>query len=258
MTTNGRPVSEDDLHAYVDGLLDPERRRSVEQYLMAHAGIAARVAGWVAGRDLLRDAFAGEAGQPVPASLNLSRLAAARTRRHWAPMRAAAGMVLSLGLGAGAGWVAHGSGATGGIAALGVQAADAHRAFASDTVRPVEVGAADMARNIAWVGQRLGRAVVPPDLSAAGYRLMGARMLSTAQGPACLFMYDDDHGVRISVMMRPMLDPGMQAPMRAVEDHGTAGYAWARDGLGVSLVASAKLATLHDLSNTVRDEMARS
>ena len=43
MTDPGRPISEDELHAYVDGLLDPGRRLEVEHYLEAHPAVAQRV-----------------------------------------------------------------------------------------------------------------------------------------------------------------------------------------------------------------------
>jgi hypothetical protein len=55
--------------------------------------------------------------------------------------------------------------------------------------------------------------------------------------------------------MRRMRDRDLNAPMQPVNDAGTFGFAWARDGLGVSLVASQKLPTLHELSDRVRDEM---
>jgi hypothetical protein len=99
---------------------------------------------------------------------------------------------------------------------------------------------------------------LPPDLATAGYRLMGGRMLATPQGVACLFMYDDDHGTRISVVMRPMRGRDLNVPMRSVDDAGTFGFAWARDGLGISLVASKKLPILYDRSHQVREKMSPS
>ena len=259
MTAGVRPISEDDLHAYVDGLLNPERQQSVESYLEAHPDVMARVRGWQATRALLKETLDAAAQEPVPASLNIAHLAAARRNRRFAPLRVAAALVLGLGLGAGGGWMAHGLAPTAntGIAALALQAADAQRAFADDQVHPVEFKASELPAALGWMGERLGRAVFPPDLSAAGYRLMGGRMLATQEGIACLFMYDDDHGTRISVIMRRMHDRDFDARMRPFNDAGTFSFAWARDGFGVSVVSSKPLATLHELSNRVRDEMLR-
>ena len=38
-----RPITEDDLHAYVDGALEPEREAEVAAYLEAHPNVARRV-----------------------------------------------------------------------------------------------------------------------------------------------------------------------------------------------------------------------
>ena len=43
---SNRPITEDDLHAYVDQLLEPERRAEVMAYLDAHPDVARRVAAW--------------------------------------------------------------------------------------------------------------------------------------------------------------------------------------------------------------------
>ena len=40
------PITEDDLHAYVDGALDPGRRALVDRHLAEHPLEAARVAAW--------------------------------------------------------------------------------------------------------------------------------------------------------------------------------------------------------------------
>lgn len=259
MTADIKPISEDDLHAHVDGLLNAERERSVVLYLDAHPEVAARVRGWQATRDVLRATLGPVAHEPVPAALNIAHLANTRGGR-FAPMRVAAALVLGFGLGAGGGWMARGSGsgANTGIAALAMQAGDAQRVFADDRVHPVEFRAAELPSKLGWIGSRMGRPISPPDLTAAGYRLMGGRMLATPQGATCLFMYDDDHGTRISVVMRPMREQDLNAPMQPVDDAGAFGFAWARDGLGISLVASKKLPTLRDLSDRVRDEMQRS
>ena len=46
MNEHNPGVTEDDLHAYVDGLLDEDRRREVEAWLAADPEAAARVAKW--------------------------------------------------------------------------------------------------------------------------------------------------------------------------------------------------------------------
>jgi anti-sigma factor RsiW len=44
MTESGCPITEEDLHAYIDGFLGAERRTAVERYLREHRDVAERVA----------------------------------------------------------------------------------------------------------------------------------------------------------------------------------------------------------------------
>ena len=71
---SNRPITEDDLHAYVDGVLEPEREAEVAIYLEGHPDMARRVAAFSDQRDLLRKALAPIADEPVPSQLNLSRM----------------------------------------------------------------------------------------------------------------------------------------------------------------------------------------
>src|SRR3546814_1515290 len=93
-----------------------------------------------------------------------------------------------------------------GVAALAQEAADSYAVYASDHLRPVELRSAERAELVDWAAERLHRRVPVPDLSAAGYRFMGGRMVATPHGAAVLFMYDDDHGTRLVVLSRPMAE----------------------------------------------------
>src|SRR3954466_6987974 len=94
---NQRPITEDDLHGYVDQALLPERRAEVASYLDDHPEVAKRIAGFADQRRLLRAALAPIAEEPVPAELNLSRMIERRTR-PW-PVRWAVAAVLLLSIG---------------------------------------------------------------------------------------------------------------------------------------------------------------
>src|SRR5258706_9437063 len=95
---NHRPITEDDLHAYVDRVLEPERQAEVAAYLGDHPDVAKRVAAFSDQRDQLRAALAPIAEEPLPAELNLSRIIDNRARRpslaRWAM---AAMLLLSIG-----------------------------------------------------------------------------------------------------------------------------------------------------------------
>lgn len=255
MTNPGCPIGEDDLHGYVDGGLDAARRRAVEQYLAAHPDQAARVAGWQAADQALREALAWKAQEPVPAALNLAHLVEARLARRRVPWRIAAAVVAAFAIGSASGWMLRGPRPTTGLAAVALEATAAYRVFATDPMHPVEFGPAQEPQLVRWVTRRLGRPVAPPDLSAAGYRLMGGRVLATEDGPSCMFLYENAEGLRIALYVRPMRKRDMNAAMRPLHGNDTTGYAWARDGLGFGLVAGAPLPRLHELSNRARAEM---
>ncbi|MGX7704918.1 anti-sigma factor [Methylobacterium sp. Gmos1] len=251
-----RPIGEDDLHALVDGRLDTARQSEVEAYLAANPEARARVDRLrTLGRDL-RTALAPIAAEPIPARLNLAHVVEARRRpRLQASARHAAAAALLLAVGGLGGWGLRGAVAPAGIDALAQEASTSFAVYAPDRTRPVELAASDSAELARWFSARLDRKVGVPDLSSAGCRLMGGRLVATPHGPAGLLMYDDHRGTRFVVLMRPMAEPG-DAPMREHRFGSAIGYAWAQDGLGYSLVGAAGAAVLHPLANTIRSTTA--
>jgi anti-sigma factor RsiW len=251
---NHRPITEDDLHAYVDRALESEREAEVADYLREHPDVAKRVDAFSGQRDLLRAALAPIADEPLPPQLNLTRIIEQRGRRpaltRWAAMAAA----LLLCIGGIVGWGVRGALETspGGLTALAQEAAAQYKVYASDNVRPVEVRASDSAQLVQWVSDRLRRPVKVPDLATSGYRLMGGRVVATSHGPAAMFMYDNDHGSRIVVLTRPMSSADQNAPMTPRSQDDIGGLAWADDGLGYSLVGSTSPESLRPIANEFR------
>jgi anti-sigma factor RsiW len=124
-----------------------------------------------------------------------------------------------------------------------------------DPMHPVEFAADQQAQLVNWVSARLGRPVVPPDLSKSGYHLMGGRVVATDHGPAGMFLYQNADGHRMTLFVRPMGKIDMNANMQPVQMADTTGFVWANNGLGISLVANHPMANLHDLANQVRSDM---
>jgi len=247
-----RPITEDDLHAYVDGVLEPEREAEVAAYLEGHPDMARRVAAFSDQRDLLRQALAPIADEPLPSRLNLSGMIEKRQRRP-SPVWWAVAAMLMLSIGGLGGWVMRGSLQTssGGLAALAQEAAYSYSVYAPDRVRPVEMRASDSAQLVQWVSNRLKQPVKLPDLTASGYRLMGGRLIATSHGPAAMFMYDDDRGDRLVVLTRPMISD-QSAPMAPHSGGDVSGFAWADGGMGYSLVGQAAAEALRPIANEVR------
>lgn len=247
-----RPITEDDLHAYVDSVLEPERWAEVASYLETHPDVARRVAAFSDQRELLRAALSPVADEPLPAALNLPRIIENRRNRR-SPWWWAVAAMLLLSLGGIGGWIARATmeAPTGGLAALAQEAAYSYDVYAPDHTRPVEIRASDSAQLVQWASNRLHQPVKVPDLAAAGYRLMGGRVVATSHGAAAMFMYDDDHGNRLVVLARPMAaDQGR--PMTSHSGGDVSGFAWADDGMGYSLVGQSSPETLRPIANEAR------
>jgi anti-sigma factor RsiW len=253
---NHRPITEDDLHAYVDRVLEPERQAEVAAYLGDHPDVAKRVAAFTDQRDLLRAALAPIAEEPLPPELNLSRIIEQRARRPSIVRWAMAAMLL-LSIGGAGGWAMRGAlqAPPEGLVALAQEATASYNVYAPDRVRPVEVRASDTTQLVEWVSTRLHRPVKVPDLTTSGYRLMGGRLVATEHGPAAMFMYDDDRGSRIVVLTRPMSSADQNAPMTSQSRSDVGGFAWSDDGVGYSLVGHAAPESLRSIANEVRKQV---
>lgn len=255
---SGRPITEEELHGLVDLRLDAVRQAEVEAYLVSHPEVAARVDAYRRQRAALREALAPIAEEPLPPELQVGRLVVARRRPALADWRVAAALLLTLGCGAAGGWWLHGlagpAEAPHGIAALAQQAADSYAAYAPDRRRPVELGASSGAELVAWASDRLGRRVAVPDLSAAGYRLMGGRVVPTPQGPAAMFMFDDDKGTRLVLVTRGMAVE-RDTPMVRHSRGPVEAVTWATNGTGFSLAGVLPANGLHPLADEVRRQL---
>src|SRR5713226_639019 len=105
MTNPKIPVTEDELHAYVDNELPAERRGDVEAWLAAHPDDAERVQSWRAMAEALHARYDSVADEAVPKRLEIERLV--RQPRRWVYGAVAAALAAFI-VGGGVGWTAHG------------------------------------------------------------------------------------------------------------------------------------------------------
>ena len=256
-----RPVSTDDLQAYVDERLDVDRRREVERYLDGQPEQGQQVAAYRAQRAGLREALSPRALEPIPPELNLNRLLEARLARRSLPWwRAAAAILLCLGLGGAAGWYLTASPKPTrneiAMSLLQQQAMASHAVFAADGSHPIEVAAAEREHLARWLSNRLQRNVVPPDLAGLGYRLLGGRLLATEHGgAAALFVYDNARGDRLSVLLRPMARE-LKAGRADIAQGALNGCSWIDGGMGYAVIAAVSDETLDRIADQVGRQIA--
>lgn len=236
------PIQEDDLHGFIDGQLDEERRDAVARYLVANPEAARRVAAFQAQRDAIRAAFAVRDTEAPAGELSLAHIIAQRNRRPPRPWLFAASVAAALGIGLAGGWWLHTVPAPGitqqAMAVLEQEALTSHSVYAADRRHPIEVPGAEAPHLQQWLSNRLERSVVAPDLSALGYHLLGGRLLATERGgAAALLMYDDVNHQRISVLLRPMAT-GLRSPSTLIRKDGVSAQVWITDGMGIAVIAA--------------------
>jgi anti-sigma factor RsiW len=240
-------VGEEELHANFDGQLPAERAKAVDMYLAERPAERERWAQYAAQRQVLREAFAMSPDEPVPARLRVTRLLDLRRRQRRRFAAIAAGLALFV-LGGLAGWSAQDLTARlAAASARGVAAAEArsvtadaisaHRTFSVEIRHPVEVDVSHEAHLVQWLSKRLGRPLVVPNLTAAGFQLMGGRLLPAEDGPAAQFMYQNGKGERLTLYLRSGI--GGETAFRYRADAGIGAFYWSDQGFGYAIAAKA-------------------
>jgi anti-sigma factor RsiW len=201
MIDRDHPVSEDELHAYVDGELPDDRRDAVEAWLAARPEDMARVGAWRAQADAVRNRYGADAREPIPDRFDLERLA----RNPWPWKSVAAAAAIAFLLGGSAGWFGRDviEGEAGGehspFQTFTAEAVDAYNLYVVEVRHPVEVPAADADHLVAWLSKRVGYPLRAPDLEKLGLKLVGGRLLPGPTGPAAFFMYEASSGERYTI-----------------------------------------------------------
>jgi anti-sigma factor RsiW len=190
------PPSEQDLHAYIDGHLEPAEASRVAAYLARHPETAALVEAYraqTAGLHALYDKILDE---PVPQEM-LALLRHRRSATTWRGVALAAAALALIMVSTGMGWwlndLRRGSAAAA-PAALVAEAQRAHRLFAGDEPLVSDFGTQRSTGLAQSLSQRIGAAVTLPDVERAGLSLRGVRLVPTASGTAAVLLYRDNAG----------------------------------------------------------------
>lgn len=247
-------VDDQELHAYVDGMLTTERRAEIEAYLRTNPEAARRVDEYLRQNTLLRSALDPMLTEPVPPifSLPSRRADSARWLRY-------GGIAASLLVASMLGWLARGE-----IPervdfgeALAQRALVAHEVYAPEVLHPVDVGASQQDHLVGWLSKRLGVPVRAPKLASAGFDLVGGRLLPGDDRPAAQFMYQDPQGRRLTLYVAVNPDASHATAFRYNKENDVSTFYWIEGQLGYALSGELDREQLLQVAETVYRQFNR-
>lgn len=269
------PITEADLHAYVDAELPDDRRAEVEDFLAAQPEEASRLFAYQAQKDALRQLFNPVLDESLPAELlelaekpivpameAMATPAVDMKKRpflsRWSMQRIAASFAIALLSGL-AGWLGHGqyqaTERMAQITPLARQAAVAHVVYSPDIKRPVEVTADQEDQLVKWLTKRLGTPVSPPKLGTLGYELIGGRLLPGNAGPVAQFMYHDSSGQRLTLYVSTEQTVSRDTGFRFAREGAVNVFYWVDGKFGYALSAGIDKGELARVATAVYDQL---
>jgi anti-sigma factor RsiW len=252
-------LSDDDLNAYADGQLPSDRAARVAADLERDPALAARAADIRQHNAQLRDALDPWLSEPLPrelirAATPSKRLGRGLSRRWWPVLATAA----SLCIGVSIGWMMRGEALqqAGTPITFQRQAALTHALYATDANRPVEIWANEEERLVRWLSKRLSFPLHAPNLSDAGFALVGGRLVAGNEKPGALFMYENADKQRISLFVRKDGEHSHETGFRYAQEDGVGVFYWIDDNCGYALSGNVDRSQLLSIAHLVYARLA--
>jgi anti-sigma factor RsiW len=274
----GPPVSEAELHGFVDGDLDRGRREAVEAFLAASPADAARVETWRRQNESIRAAFAAIETGPLPWSLPLSPSAegAAATghaaggqteasgshvwRERWFAqvigLSFASGALLAASAAYLAGFVNAPEAAppsSAGPAPAGMNDAFVTRAMAALRAFEPPLSAVRLAPNSDGPAQDTDAPILP-NLQVEGLKLAGIRAMPGEQGQMSCLVYARPDTANIALCVEKAVDQSETAA-RTAGNFPSAAIHWRQKGAHYALVGALPDAELRSLADAVHAQV---
>lgn len=266
--TGAAPISEDDLHALVDGRLDVRAAEDLRLRLADDPQTLATVQAWQAQREALLSLHAGTEDLPLPASLVATARRAERAHDRTSHWWRWGGLAASLLLAFGMGWFGNAQwGANPGdrlaraepARQFARQAAVAYSVFQPEVRHPVEVTALEQEHLVQWLSKRLGKPLKVPVLSRQGYELVGGRLLPGEDGARAQFMYQNNAGQRITLYVGAVKSGGQgdvrETAFRFLDEGPVPAFYWIDQGFGYAISGPLPRPALQELARVVYGQL---
>ena len=269
-TETTRPLTDDDLHALLDGELTPPAAQDIRRSVAQDPSLRARLDGFAMEHAVLKRLHRDVLQQPLPD--HLVRTARKLQGRHVQARRwgLGAAMAASLVMAFGLGWTLRpwvladrsGNGVAARSGYEGVssarpefvsQAASAYAVYSPEVKHPVEVTADQQEHLVQWLSKRLGRPLKLPHLDGLGYELVGGRLLPGNDGARALFMYQAKDGQRITLYLgsRPDAIQASSVEFKFSQEGSVPSFYWVDQGYSYALSGRVGRADLLNLAEAV-------
>jgi anti-sigma factor RsiW len=273
MSEQQTPITEDEIHAYVDGSLAEHRREEIDRLLERDEALATKISDYFSLNSMFHDRYDRVLSEPVPQRLLPPERKRWRDAANWPQFAGmAAALVIGVGIGVG-GMMSNvgghalmpGSGNGGHVERASFtpgetfarQSAVAHVMYAPEVMRPVEVGADREQELVTWVSKRLGTDVRPPILTRVGFELMGGRLLPGDDGPVAQFMYHDAKGERITLCISHRKISSDTTAFKLYQDGSVNVFYWIDGDFGYAVSGAIDRKVLLELSHDVYSQLTQ-
>lgn len=259
MIDRDAPVTEEELHAFVDSELPADRQEAVTDWLATHAEDAAQVGAWRTQADAIRARYGAVFNEPVPERLKLEQVMRHERAggRHLAAMATAAALIAFV-FGGAVGWFAHGASAAApsGFDKFTAEALDAYKLYVVEVRHPVEVPGSERPHLTQWLSKRVGTELRVPDLQAIGLKLVGGRLLPGPTGAAAFYMYEGPSGERFTIYCANATTT--QTALRYRSKDNSAAFYWVDDKVAYVVSGPADRDRLETVTKTVYEQVDKS
>lgn len=240
-------IGEMDLLAYVDDLLDPARRRAVEDYLANHPEAAERVAADMAITTGIRGLYAATYDEAPPASLTaVLKPSEGRSWQH--PLALVTAALALVAVGALGGWWT-----AGGVPGEPLVEQLVDGTLPNGNLVPVSNKSTNSP--LTWLVEGVRHDLRAPDLTGQGFDLIGEALIARANRPVVRLSYADRGGRHLDLFVEPRWDKDL--PLRQQDAGGHPLVAWGHGPAVFALTGSVPAGDLQALAAIIQTGAAK-
>ncbi|WP_250515924.1 anti-sigma factor [Caballeronia sp. INDeC2] len=272
MNDQQTPISEEDLHAYVDGALSAERREQVERAVELNPALAARVSDYFSLNNMFHERYDRVLNEPIPARLRTLKKPRWFSAANWPQVAGmAAALVLGIGIGTNMGRDTVSLPGTNasiasnardvsaeGMEGMARQAAIAHVVYMPAVDRPDDIGKDRDQDFVQYLSNKLGTEVHPPLLTKSGFELMGGRILPGENGPTAQFMYRDAKGERVTLCISHRKTSTTTTAFKLYQDGPVSVFYWIDGDFGYAVSGGIDRNVMLELAHDVYAQLTPS